>query len=74
MRDRPLHEQVIDLASLIMALVYVGGGVYLISSSSSFNFLPINNIQKYALAGILILYGSFRAYRVWKRRNNQGES
>ncbi len=73
MRDKPLHEQVIDLASLLMALIYVGGGVYLISSSSSFNLIPINNTQRYALAGILILYGFFRGYRVWKRRNNQDE-
>jgi len=71
MREKPLHEKVIDLASLIMALIYVGGGVYLIFSSSSFNLLPINNTQRYALAGILILYGIFRGYRVWRRRDNQ---
>ena len=71
MREKPLHEKLIDLASLIMALIYVGGGVYLISSSSSFNLLPINNTQRYALAGILILYGIFRGYRVWRKRDNQ---
>jgi divalent metal cation (Fe/Co/Zn/Cd) transporter len=71
MKGAPLHEKVADLASLIMALIYVGGGVYLILSSSSFNFLPINKTQKLALAGILILYGFFRGYRVWKRRNQE---
>ena len=71
MREKPLHEKLIDLASLIMALIYVGGGVYLIFSSSSFNLLPINNTQRYALAGILILYGIFRGYRVWRKRDNQ---
>lgn len=73
MKGKPLHEKVIDLGSLLMALIYVGGGIYLIFSSSSFNFLPISKIQKYALAGTLILYGIFRAYRVWKRYNNQLE-
>lgn len=71
MKGKPLHEQVLDLASLLMALIYVGGGIFLIFSSSSFNFLPITNVQKYALGGTLILYGCFRAYRVWKRKNNQ---
>jgi divalent metal cation (Fe/Co/Zn/Cd) transporter len=71
MKGKPFHEKIIDLASLIMALIYVGGGIYLIFSSSSFNFLPVNRTQRYALAGILILYGIFRGYRVWKRGNNQ---
>ncbi len=38
MKEKPLHEKIIDLASLLMALIYVGGGIYLIFSSSSFNF------------------------------------
>jgi len=73
MKGKPLHEKVIDLASLLMALIYAGGGIYLIFSSSSFNFLPISKVQKYALAGTLILYGIFRAYRVWKRQTNRYE-
>ena len=73
MKGKPLHEKAIDIASLLMALIYVGGGIYLIFSSSSFNWLPINNVQKYALAGTLILYGIFRGYRVWKRNYNQDE-
>jgi len=73
MKGTPLHEKVLDLASLLMALIYVGGGIYLIFSSSSFNFLPITNVQRYALAGTLILYGIFRGYRVWKRQKNQNE-
>ena len=73
MKGKPLHEKVMDLASLLMALIYVGGGIFLVFSSSSFNFLPINTFQRYALAGTLILYGIFRGYRVWKRHNNQIE-
>ena len=73
MKGKPLHEKAIDLASLLMALIYVGGGIYLIFSSSSFNFLPISSVQRYALAGTLIVYGIFRGYRVWKRYNNQNQ-
>ncbi|WP_159468658.1 hypothetical protein [Dyadobacter sp. 3J3] len=67
MKEKPLHEKVILVASLLMALIYMGGGVYLISSSLSFSLLPVGSIQRYAFAGILILYGFYRGYRVWKK-------
>jgi hypothetical protein len=67
MKEKPLHEKVIDLASLLMALIYIGGGIYLISSSLSFNLLPVGSIQRYAFSGTLILYGFYRGYRVWKK-------
>jgi hypothetical protein len=67
MKEKPLHEKVIDLASLLMALTYIGGGIYLVSSSLSFNLLPVGSMQRYAFAGILILYGFYRGYRVWKK-------
>jgi len=67
MKEKPLHEKIIDLASLLMALVYIGGGVYLIASSLSFSLLPVGSIQRFAFAGILILYGFYRGYRVWKK-------
>lgn len=73
MKEKPLHEKVMDLASLLMALIYVGGGIALVFSSSSFNFLPITNVQRYALGGTLVLYGIFRGYRVWKRNNHQNQ-
>ncbi len=46
MKEKPLHEKVILIASLLMALIYIGGGVYLISSSLSFNLLPVGSIQR----------------------------
>jgi hypothetical protein len=67
MGDRPLHEKILDLASVLMALTYAGGGIYLITSSLSFSLMPVGSIQRYAFAGILFLYGCLRAYRVWKR-------
>ncbi|TDE13745.1 hypothetical protein [Dyadobacter psychrotolerans] len=73
MKEKPLHEKVLDLASLLMALVYVGGGIFLIFSSSSFNLFPLSALQRNALGGTLILYGIFRGYRVWKRQRNQIE-
>jgi divalent metal cation (Fe/Co/Zn/Cd) transporter len=74
MREKPFHEKVLDLVSMIMALIYVGGGIALIFSSSSFRFFPINEVQKYALAAVLIVYGIFRGYRVWRGNNKQEES
>lgn len=72
MREKPLHEKILDLASVVMALAYIGGGVFLILSSFSFRLLPIGSVPRYAFAGTLILYGAYRAYRVWRR--NQEES
>ncbi|CAG5012348.1 hypothetical protein DYBT9275_05158 [Dyadobacter sp. CECT 9275] len=68
MRDKPLHEKITDLSSVLMALTYAGGGIYLIFSSLSFRFMPVGSVPRYALAGILILYGFYRGYRVWKNR------
>jgi hypothetical protein len=67
MEEKPLHEKVIIIASLLMALIYIGGGIYLISSSLSFSLLPVGSIQRYAFSGILILYGFYRGYRVLKK-------
>lgn len=67
MKEKPLHEKIIIIASLLMALIYIGGGVYLISSSLSFNLLPVGSMQRFAFSGILILYGFYRGYRVWKK-------
>ncbi|OJV21368.1 MAG: hypothetical protein BGO21_10965 [Dyadobacter sp. 50-39] len=72
MREKPLHEKLGDLTSSVMALAYVGGGVFLILSSFSFRLLPVGSVWRYAMAGILILYGAYRGYRVLRR--NQDES
>ncbi|PWJ59965.1 hypothetical protein CLV98_101140 [Dyadobacter jejuensis] len=67
MRERPLHEKITDLASVLMALTYAGGGIYLISSSLSFSLMPVGSVTRYAFAGILILYGLLRGFRIWKK-------
>jgi hypothetical protein len=66
MGKRPLHENLSNILSMIMALVYTGGGVFLISSSSSFNLLPDTGAWRIALAVVLIAYGCMRGYRAWK--------
>jgi hypothetical protein len=71
MREKPLHEKIGDLTSVLMALTYIGGGVFLILSSLSFKMLPIGSLPRHAFAGTLILYGAYRGYRVWKRRNQE---
>ena len=49
-----------------MALVYAGGGIYLIASSSSFNLIPPGSVWRYLLGAALIAYGVYRGYRAWK--------
>ena len=71
MREKPLHEKIGDLTSVLMALTYIGGGVFLVLSSLSFRLLPVGSIARNAFAGTLILYGAYRGYRVWRRRNQK---
>jgi len=71
MREKPLHEKIGDLTSVIMALTYIGGGVFLVLSSLSFRLLPVGSIARNAFAGTLILYGAYRGYRVWRRRKQE---
>ncbi|SKC15646.1 hypothetical protein SAMN05660293_04890 [Dyadobacter psychrophilus] len=71
MREKPLHEKIGDLTSVLMALTYIGGGVFLILSSLSFRLLPVGSLARNAFAGTLILYGAYRGYRVWRRRNQK---
>ncbi|WP_327487374.1 hypothetical protein [Telluribacter sp.] len=66
MKERPLHEKVSILTSMMMALVYAGGGIYLIASSSSFNLIPAGSWGRYLLSAALIAYGVYRGYRAWK--------
>jgi len=71
MREKPLHEKIGDLTSVLMALTYIGGGVFLVLSSLSFRLLPVGSLARNAFAGTLILYGAYRGYRVWRRRNQK---
>ena len=71
MREKPLHEKIGDLTSVLMALTYIGGGVFLVLSSLSFRLLPVGSIARNAFAGTLILYGAYRGYRVWRRRKQE---
>ena len=63
MKRRPLHQELPFYTSMFMALVYVGGGIYLIASSLSFSFLPAGSVYRYIFAAALIAYGIYRGYR-----------
>lgn len=66
MKRRPLHENLSSVLSLVMAVVYLGGGILLISSSSSFSLFPGGDGGRVSFALALIAYGVFRGYRGWK--------
>ena len=55
---------------MFMALVYIGGGIYLITSSLSFRFLPTGSVYRYIFAVALIAYGIYRGYRAREFRRD----
>ncbi|RRB04970.1 hypothetical protein EHT25_11005 [Larkinella rosea] len=62
MNEKPSADLFSVSISVLMGLLYLGGGIYLIASSQSFGLLPTGTFR-YLLAGLLIIYGLFRAYR-----------
>ncbi|WP_381525992.1 hypothetical protein [Spirosoma soli] len=53
--------------SVLASLAYLGGGIALIASSQSFGVFPEPGVLRYGLAALLLIYGSFRAYRAYQR-------
>ena len=53
--------------SVLASLAYLGGGIALIASSQSFGMLPEPGLLRYSLGALLLIYGSFRAYRAYQR-------
>ena len=51
----------------LASLAYLGGGIALIASSQSFGVFPEPGLLRYGLGTLLIIYGSFRAYRAYQR-------
>ena len=66
MRQRSVPEKLNILISSVMALLYFGGGIFLITSSLSFGYLAAGSLPRMALSAVLIIYGLFRGYRVWR--------
>jgi len=66
MKIRPVQEQISLIVSSFMALVYLGGGILLITSSYSFAYLHPGSWGRYLLAVLMIVYGIFRGRRAWK--------
>jgi hypothetical protein len=52
----------------IMAILYIGVGIFLFSSEKAHHFLPANMLPWVAAA--LFFYGLFRAYRAWNHFKN----
>jgi hypothetical protein len=66
MKKRPVQEQVSLIVSCFMAVIYIGGGIFLIASSYSFGFLRAGSWERTLFAALIIAYGVFRAQRAWK--------
>ncbi len=51
---------------MFMGLAYMGGGIFLMSSSQTFGVLPTGIIRT-AMYVMLLVYGAFRVYRGLKQ-------
>jgi len=65
MPEKSVQERVALIVSCFMAVAYLGGGIFLITSSLSFGFLAAGSPERYLLAVLLVLYGLYRGYRAW---------
>ena len=53
--------------AVLASLAYLGGGTALIVSSQSFGVFPEPGLLRYGMGALLLVYGSFRAYRAYQR-------
>lgn len=53
-----------EISNIVMAMIYLGSGVFLLLGESIFNF---SEIQKIGLGVLLIFYGLFRVYSYIKK-------
>lgn len=66
----PFHQQLMFAMQTFMGLAYLGGGIFLMSSSLTFGVIP-TGMFRYVLAVMLMIYGAFRSYRgivSWQER------
>ncbi len=59
-----------DIINIVMAIAYMGSGVFLILGENIFNF---SDFQKLGLGSLLILYGFFRLYSFIKKSKERNE-
>ena len=53
--------------AVLASLAYLGGGIALIASSQSFGVFPEPGLLRYVMGTLLLIYGSFRAYRAYQQ-------
>lgn len=53
--------------AVLASLAYLGGGIALIASSQSFGVFPEPGLLRHGMGALLLIYGSFRAYRACQR-------
>jgi hypothetical protein len=69
--ENRLAEQLRLFLSALASIAYLGGGIGLIASSQSFGIPVLAGPLRYALAALMLAYGSFRAYRAWQDFSSQ---
>jgi hypothetical protein len=66
-----LAETIRLYLSILASVAYLGGGIALIASSQSFGIAILEGPLRYALAILLLAYGSFRGIRAIQQFRNQ---
>lgn len=57
--------------SVLASVAYLGGGIALIASSQSFGIAALEGPLRYALAALLIVYGTYRGFRAFQQFRDQ---
>lgn len=66
MNNRSFGEVFTGVLQILIGLSYLGGGIFLMTSSQTFGLLPTGAIR-WGIAVLLLIYGCFRTYRGIKR-------
>lgn len=53
--------------AVLASIAYLGGGIGLIASSQSFGIAVLAGPLRYVLSALMLVYGTFRAYRAWQQ-------
>ncbi len=62
MNNRTFGEVFTGVLQILIGLSYLGGGIFLMTSSQTFGLLP-SGVIRWAIAVLLFVYGCFRSYR-----------
>ena len=70
MKRKPVQNQLAATLGIAMGIAYFGGGLFLATSSATYDILPTGT-WRYFFAVLLLLYGGYRLYRGYQMYKNE---